>query len=183
MNILIGCEFSGIVRDAFIAKGHNAVSCDVLPSERPGPHIQDDIRKHLRDGWDMLIAFPPCTYLARSGGRWFKEREPEQEAALKFVRVLFNAPIRLVAVENPVGVISTRIARPSQYIHPWQHGHPEEKKTCLWLFDLPYLKPTEIVTPTYNRVHRMRTRSWRWIERSRTLTGIATAMAEQWGEG
>jgi hypothetical protein len=144
MDVLVGCEFSGIVRDAFIRKGHNAVSCDLLPSERPGPHIQDNLLNHLNDGWDLAIFHPPCTHLAVSGARWFKDKQKEQEDALEFVRQLLNAPIHRIALENPISIISTRIRKPDQIIQPWQFGHGETKATCFWLKNLPKLMPTRI---------------------------------------
>src|SRR5262249_51190785 len=133
MRVLVACEFSGIVRDAFSARGHHAVSCDLIESERPGPHYLGNVLNLLNDGWDLMIAHPPCTHLAVSGARWFAERQGLQELALAFVRDLLNAPIPRLALENPVGVISTYIRKPDQIIQPWQFGHPESKKTCLWL--------------------------------------------------
>lgn len=141
-RVLIACEFSGIVRDAFIAKGHDAWSCDLLPSERPGPHLQCDIDDVLEDCWDMMIAFPPCTHLAVSGARWFKDKREEQEEALEFVKHLLEADIDKIALENPIGIISSRICKPDQIIHPHQFGHPEAKTTCLWLKHLPPLMLT-----------------------------------------
>ena len=180
-RILVACEFSGIVRDAFRERGHDAVSCDLLPSERPGPHIRGDVLDVLDGGWDLLIAHPPCTYLAVSGARWFAGRHAEQEAALDFVRLLLDAPIPRIALENPVSVISSRIRKPDQIIQPWQFGHGEVKATCLWLRNLPPLVPTDIVDGREARVHRMPPGPDRWRERSRTLPGIAAAMADQWG--
>lgn len=145
MRILVACEFSGVVRDAFITQGHDAVSCDLLPSERLGPHIQEDVLLHLEDGWDMMIAFPSCTYLCSSGLHWNKRR-PERaaltEEALVFVRQLLDAPIPRIALENPVGCISTRIRKPNQTVQPWMFGHDASKGTCLWLKGLPLLTPT-----------------------------------------
>lgn len=182
MRVLIACEFSGIVRDAFIARGHDALSCDLLPTERPGPHYQGDVRDLLVAGdWDLLIAHPPCTHLAVSGARWFPEKLGEQAAALDFVRLLLGAPVPMIALENPVSVISSRIRKPDQTIQPWQFGHGEVKKTCLWLKGLPRLVPTDIVDGRTARVHRMAPGPERWRERSRTLPGIAAAMADQWG--
>lgn len=177
--MLVACEFSGIVRDAFIAKGHEAVSCDLLPSERPGPHIQGDVREHL-EGWDLMIAHPPCTHLAVSGARWFKDKTEEQQEALRFVQTLLEAPVPRICLENPVSVISTRIRRPDQTIQPWEHGHGETKATCLWLKNLPQLLPTNVVEGRENKVHRMAPSGDRWKNRSRTYPGIAKAMAEQW---
>jgi hypothetical protein len=180
-RVLVACEFSGIVRDAFRALGHDAVSCDLLPSERPGPHYQGDVSDILNDGWDAMICHPPCTHLAVSGARWFAEKRDEQEAALAFVRYLLAAPIPAIALENPISVISSRIRKPDQIIQPWQFGHGEVKATCLWLKGLPPLVPTDIVEGRTARVHRMPPGPERWRERSRTMSGIAAAMAAQWG--
>ena len=180
MRVLVACEFSGVVRDAFRALGHDAVSCDVLPSERPGPHIQCDVLQVLSDGWDMMIAHPPCTHLAVSGARWFARKQAEQAEALEFVRALLAAPIPRIALENPVSIISSQIRRPDQIIQPWQFGHGEVKATCLWLKNLPRLQPTNIVTGRAPRVHHMAPSPDRWRERSRTYPGIAAAMAVQW---
>jgi hypothetical protein len=176
----VACEFSGIVRDAFRERGHDAMSCDLLETERPGPHYQGDVRDVLADGWDLMVAHPPCTYLAVSGARWFKDRRELQEDALAFVRLLLDAPIPRIALENPVSVISSRIHRPDQIIQPWQFGHGETKATCLWLKGLPLLTPTNIVPEREQRVHRMAPGPDRWRERSRTFEGIAAAMADQW---
>jgi hypothetical protein len=181
MRVLIACEYSGAVRDAFRAAGHDAMSCDLLPSEVPGPHYQGDVRDVLGDGWDLMVAHPPCTHLAVSGARWFREKQAEQAEALDFVRLLLEAPIPRIAVENPVSIISTRIRKPDQVIQPWQYGHGETKATCLWLKNLPALKPTQIVDGREARVHRMPPGPNRWKERSRTYAGIAGAMADQWG--
>ena len=180
MRVLVACEFSGIVRDAFIGQGHDALSCDLLPTERPGPHYEGDVRDVLGAGWDLMIAHPPCTHLAVSGARWFKGKGELQERALDFVRLLLNADIPMIALENPYSVISTRVRPPDQVIHPWQFGHGERKATCLWLKNLPELKPTEIVEGREARVHRCAPGPDRWKERSRTYPGIAAAMAEQW---
>ena len=182
MRVLVACEFSGIVRDAFIKKGHDAMSCDMLPTEAEGPHYEGDVRNVLDDGWDMMIAHPPCTHLAVSGARWFKGKEMEQWEALNFVRLLLDAPIDKIALENPVSVISTKIRKPDQIIQPWMFGHGETKATCLWLKDLPKLEPTEIVEGRENSVHRMAPSKDRWKNRSRTYSGIAKAMAEQWSK-
>jgi site-specific DNA-cytosine methylase len=181
MRVLVACEFSGIVRDAFIARGNDAWSCDLLPTEKPGPHYQGDIFNVFGDKWDLLVAHPPCTHLAVSGARWFKEKREEQESALEFVRLLLYAPIPRIALENPISIISTRIRKPDQIIQPWMFGHPETKATCLWLKNLPKLVPTNIVDGRDNRVHREPPGPERWKNRSRTLQGIANAMAEQWG--
>ena len=182
MRVLVACEFSGAVREAFRARGHEAMSCDLLPSDATGPHYRGDVRDILGAGWDLMIAHPPCTHLAVSGARWFKEKTTEQIAALDFVRELMSAPIQRICVENPVSIISSRIRKPNQIIHPWQFGHGEVKATCLWLKNLPLLVPTEIVDGREARVHRMPPGPDRWKERSRTFAGIAEAMAEQWGE-
>lgn len=181
MRVLIACEFSGVVRDAFIKHGHDAVSCDLLPTDELGPHIQGDVLEMLGDGWDLMIAHPPCTHLAVSGARWFKEKQTEQAEALEFVRALLDAPIHMIALENPVSIISSRIRKPDQIIQPWQFGHGETKATCLWLKNLPKLTPTNIVDGRENRVWKMPPGPNRWKERSRTFRGIANAMAEQWG--
>jgi len=178
--VLIACEFSGIVREAFRARGHDAWSCDLLPSEIPGKHIQDDVMNHLNDGWDLMIGHPPCTYLAVSGARWFKQRQPEQLLALDFVQTLLNADIEKIAIENPISIISTRIRKPDQIIQPWMFGHGETKSTCLWLKNLPELKPTKIVKGREARIHHESPGPDRWKNRSRTYKGIAEAMAEQW---
>lgn len=181
MKILVGCEFSGTVRNAFIAKGHDAWSCDILPSESPGPHLQCDLIDVLNDGWDMAIFHPPCTHLAVSGARWFKNKKKEQEEALEFVRLLLLAPIERIALENPVSIISSHIRKPDQVIQPWMFGHGETKATCLWLKNLEPLKPSNIVDGREGRVHKMPPSENRWKERSRTYKGIADAMADQWG--
>lgn len=181
MRVLVACEFSGVVRDAFRKQGHDAWSCDILPTERPGSHLQCDVLTILDQGWDFMIAHPPCTHLAVSGARWFKDKQQEQAEALRFVETLLNAPINKIALENPVSIISTRIRRPDQIIHPWQFGHGETKTTCLWLKNLPLLVPTDIVSGRENRIHKMGPTKNRWKERSRTYEGIAQAMALQWG--
>ena len=137
MRVFVACEYSGVVRDAFLRRGDDAVSCDLLPTDVPGPHIQGDVLPHLGDGWDLMIAHPPCTHLAVSGARWFKDKLPEQAEALEFVRLLLDAPIPRIALENPVSIISTRIRKPDQIIQPWMFGHGEVKATCLWLRNLP----------------------------------------------
>jgi site-specific DNA-cytosine methylase len=182
MRVLVACEYSGIVREAFTRQGHDAWSCDLLPTEIPGNHIQGDVLPLLDDGWDMMIAHPPCTHLAVSGARWFKDKRHEQQEALAFVQALLDAPIPRIALENPVSVISSRIRKPDQIIQPWQFGHGETKATCLWLKNLPTLAPTNIVEGRANRIHRMPPGPDRWKERSRTFTGIADAMAAQWGK-
>ncbi|WPZ05511.1 hypothetical protein [Pelagerythrobacter marinus] len=183
MRILVACEYSAIVRDAFRARGFDAWSCDLLPTEGdPRWHIQGDCLPLLGEGWDMLVCFPPCTHLAVSGARWFKDKQAEQAEALDFVRTLLGAPIPHIALENPVSIISSRIRKPDQTIQPWQFGHGEVKRTCLWLNNLPRLKPTDIVEGREARVHKMPPGPNRWKERSRTFQGIADAMAAQWGD-
>jgi len=179
MRVLVACEFSGIVRDAFAERGHEAWSCDVLESETQGNHLQCDVREVLA-GWDLMIAHPPCTHLSVSGARWFKNKKTEQEEALSFVRDLMAAPIEKIAIENPISIISTAIRKPDQIIQPWQFGHGETKATCLWLKNLPKLAPTNIVDGRKARIHKLPPRPDRWKERSRTFPGIAKAMAEQW---
>ena len=181
MKVLVACEYSGIVRDAFIKRGHDAMSCDLLPTERPGPHYQGDVFDIINDGWDLMIAHPPCTHLAVSGARWFKDKLPEQAEALEFVRRLMDADIQHIALENPVSIISSRIRKPDQIIQPWQFGHGETKATCLWLKNLSKLQPTDIVDGREARIHKMPPGPNRWKERSRTFQGIADAMADQWG--
>ena len=181
MKVLVACEFSGTVRDAFARRGHDAWSCDVLPTEKPGQHYQCDVREVIGLGWDLMVAHPPCTHLAVSGARWFKEKLMEQAEALEFVRTLMDAPIASICIENPISIISSRIRKPDQIIQPWQFGHGETKATCLWLKNLPKLTPTKIVEGREAKVHRMPPGPDRWRERSRTYQGIADAMAEQWG--
>lgn len=180
MKVLVACEYSGRVRDAFRALGHDAVSCDLLSSDAGGPHHYGDVREIINDGWDLMIAHPPCTHLAVSGARWFKDKKAQQEEALDFVRLLLNAPVERIALENPVSIISSHIRKPDQIIQPWMFGHGETKATCLWLKNLPLLKPTNIVDGREQRIHRMPPGPDRWKERSRTFVGIATAMSEQW---
>lgn len=187
MRILVACEFSGTVRGAFAALGHDAWSCDLLPTERPGQHIQGDVLDYINDGWCLMIAHPPCTHLAVSGARWFKNKIDEQKEALDFVRRLLAAPIPKIALENPVSIISSKIRKPDQIIQPWQFGHGETKATCLWLKGLPPSSayeyrhwPTNIVTGREQIVHKMPPGPDRWKNRSRTYQGIADAMASQW---
>lgn len=184
MRVLIACEFSGVVRRAFRERGHDAWSCDLLPAEDGAfHHHQCDVTRNvLRFGdWDLMIAHPPCTHLAVSGARWFKEKRAQQAEALEFVRLLLDCDIKYIALENPVSVISTKIRKPDQIIQPWQFGHGETKATCLWLKNLPKLVPTNIVEGRTPRVHHASPGPDRWKERSRTLKGIADAMADQWG--
>jgi hypothetical protein len=204
MKILIACEYSGAVRDSFIKQGHYAMSCDLLPTDSPGPHYQGSVLDILNDGWDMMIAHPPCTYLAVSGNRWLynkdksrnEERWKNRGEALDFVRLLMDAPIEKIAIENPVSVISSEIRKPDQIIQPWQFGDEAQKTTCLWLKNLPKLKPTKIVgkgeftTFKSGKRHpkwyadalaKAKTKAERQKLRSKTFQGIADAMAEQWG--
>ncbi len=184
MRVLVACEFSGIVRDAFAARGHDAWSCDLEPTERPGKHYQQDVRDIGSRGWDLIIAHPPCRYLAVSGARWWSQRRTEQAEALEFVRYFMALGERGIptAIENPVGCISTRLRPPDQIIQPWQFSHGETKATCLWLYGLPKLKPTDIVPGREPRIHHMPPSAQRARERSRTYPGIARAMAEQWSD-
>lgn len=196
MKVLVACEYSGVVRDAFIRKGHDALSCDLLPTDAPGPHYQGDIRDLDLTEFDLLIAFPPCTYLCSSGLHWNKrrpERAAKTEEALEFVRYLLDAPVPRIALENPVGCISTRIRRYTQIIQPHQFGHDASKRTCLWLKGLPPLIPTEHIAPrmvdgkarwanqTDSGQNRLPPSKDRWKIRSLTYSGIAQAMADQWG--
>lgn len=193
MKVLVACEYSGTVRDAFIRFGHDAMSCDLLPTDVFGPHYQGDVRDILEAGWDLMIAHPPCTYLCSSGLHWNKrrpERAAQTEEALEFVRLLLDSDIPRIALENPVGCISTRIRKPDQTIHPWQHGDPESKATCLWLKKLPLLEPSnELPLPRSGRwanqtpsgQNKLGPSKDRWKLRSQTYQGIADAMAQQWG--
>ena len=202
MKVLIACEFSGIVRDAFIKKGHKATSCDLLPTEKTGPHIQDDVLNHLNDDWDLMIAHPPCTYLTVTGNKWFKpefenrfpHRREQRLDAIDFFMKLINSSIEKIAIENPIGIMSTKYRKPNQIIQPYYFGIPERKSTCLWLKNLPILKPTKIVEPIIIKYKNGKGTDDKWHvdtmrlppiermkERSRTFQGIADAMAEQWG--
>jgi hypothetical protein len=178
--ILIACEFSGIVRDAFRALGHDAISCDLLPTEVPGPHLQQDILSLLDEDWDLIIAHPPCTHLAVSGARWWKDKKEEQKEAIQFVKDIYNKTSCPIAIENPIGILSTCWRKPDQIIQPWMFGHGETKATCLWLRDLPLLTSTNIVDGREARIHKEPPSKDRWKNRSRTYVGIAQAMAEQW---
>lgn len=183
MRVLVACEYSGVVREAFRARGHDAWSCDLLPAEDGSPfHHQMDVLPLLGDGWDLMVAHPPCTDLAVRGARWFPEKRADgrQQASLDFVRALLAAPIPRIALENPVSIISSAIRKPDQVIQPWMFGHGETKATCLWLKGLPPLVPTDVVAGREQRVHMMPPGPDRWKERSRTFPGIAAAMAEQW---
>ena len=196
LRVLVACEYSGTVRDAFRARGHYALSCDLLPTDAPGPHYQGDVRDVLGAGWDLMIAHPPCTYLSVSGMHWTARglRDPQlTEDALAFVRLLMDAPIPRIAIENPVSVISSRIRKPDQTVQPWQFGHDASKATCLWLKGLPKLQATSLVEPrivngrkrwgnqTDSGQNRLAPSADRWKIRSATFAGIAAAMAEQWG--
>ena len=198
MKVLIACESSGTVRDAFIRAGHDAMSCDMLPTEQPGPHYQGDVLDVLYNGWDLLIGHPPCTYLSVSGMHWTTRglRDPQlTEDALAFARLLMDAPIARIAIENPVSIISSRIRKPDQIIQPYQFGHDASKKTCLWLKSLPPLRPTAFVDPrivdgkprwdnqTDSGQNKLPPSADRWRMRSKTYQGIADAMAAQWSRG
>ena len=184
MRVLVACEYSGRVREAFRNLGHGAWSCDILESEDDSEfHIQTRIEDIINDGWDLMIAHPPCTHLAVSGARHFKAKQESgvQQEALEFVRLLLEADIPKIALENPISIISSKIRKPDQIIQPWQFGHGETKATCLWLKGLPKLVPTNIVEGREQRIHKMPPSPTRWKERSRTYQGIADAMAKQWG--
>lgn len=196
MKVLVACEYSGRVRDAFLAAGHDAMSCDLLPTDAPGPHYQGDVFDIIHDGWDLMIAHPPCTYLSVSGMHWTTRglRDPQlTEDALDFVRALMAAPIERIAIENPISVISSRIRKPDQIIQPWMFGHDASKKTCLWLKNLPLLAVTQMVEPrivngrsrwgnqTASGQNKLAPSADRWKIRSETYKGIADAMAAQWG--
>ena len=196
MKILVACEYSGTVRDAFIARGHEAISCDLLPTDVAGPHYEGDVFDIINDGWDLMIAHPPCTYLCSSGLHWNKRTPGRQELtdeALEFVQKLLDAPIGKIALENPIGCISSKIRKPSQIIQPWQFGHDASKATCLWLQNLPLLTPTQLIEPrivdgkkrwanqTDSGQNKLPPSEDRWKIRSETYRGIAEAMASQWG--
>lgn len=191
MRVLVACEYSGTVRDAFKSRGHDAWSCDLLPSDTPGQHIVGDVLGLLHDGWDLMIAHPPCTHLAVSGARHFARKiaDGSQQAALAFVQQLLDAPVPRIALENPVSIISTRIRKPDQIIQPWMFGHCESKATCLWLKGLPQLRRTQVMTKpsggwlntTPSGQNKLGPSPDRWKLRSKTYSGIAEAMAEQWG--
>jgi hypothetical protein len=193
LRVLVACEFSGVVRDAFAALGHDAWSCDLLPTERPGQHFKGDVRDVLCGRWDLMIAHPPCTYLTRSGWHWVNKPdcstlplkgEPRRRAAFEaaeFFRALLDAPIPRIAVENPKPICHVNLPAPTQAVQPWQFGHGETKATCLWLKNLPKLEPTNIVEGREARVHRESPGPDRWKARSRTYPGFAAAMAAQWG--
>jgi len=192
MKVLVACEYSGVVRDAFITQGHYAMSCDLLPTDVAGPHYQGDVFDIIRDGWDLMVAHPPCTYLSVSGMHWTTRglRDPQlTEDALTFVELLMNAPIERIAIENPVSIISSRIRKPDQIIQPWWFGHDASKKTCLWLKNLPLLTPTNMLdgdsktrrgNQTASGQNKLPPSKDRWKLRSATYKGIADAMAAQW---
>jgi len=192
MRVLIACEYSGTVRDAFIKQGHYAMSCDLLPTDAPGPHHQGDVFDVIDDDWDLMIAHPPCTYLSVSGMHWTTRglRDPQlTEDALTFVRGLMNAPIEKIAIENPISVISSRIRKPDQIIQPWWFGDDASKKTCLWLKNLPKLTPTKMLAgdektrranQTSTGQNKLAPSKDRWKIRSKTYQGIAEAMSQQW---
>jgi len=195
MRVLIACEFSATVREAFRRRGHDAVSCDLLPSDVSGPHIKGDVLAHLNDGWDLMIAHPPCTHLSVSGARHFAKKSVLQKQALDFVLLLLEAPIKHIALENPVSIISSRLRPPDQIIQPWQFGHEAQKTTCLWLKNLPLLVPTSIVGKGEFVIFKSGKKHPKWYSdaksltekecktlRSRTFQGIAEAMADQWGK-
>lgn len=194
MRVIVACEFSGIVREAFKKKGHDAWSCDLLSTEIPGKHIKHDILdiiyqnereinfKDVPHSFDLMIAHPPCTHLAVSGARWFKQRQKEQKEAIEFFMSLVNAPIDKICIENPISIMSTKYRKPDQIVQPWMFGHGETKSTCLWLKNLPKLIPTKIVSGREGRVWKEPPSKNRWKKRSRTYTGIAEAMGKQWGD-
>jgi hypothetical protein len=190
MRVLVACEFSGVVRDAFKARGHDACSCDLLPSEQPGRHIQGDVLRALRGGWDLLIAHPPCTHLSVSGARWFAGRLREQDEAIAFFMELARAPIPRRCIENPIGIMSSRWRKPDQIVQPWQFGHDASKATCLWLHGLLPLRETNVLpggratrraNQTASGQNKLGPSPTRAADRARTYAGIAQAMAEQWG--
>lgn len=183
MRVLIACEYSGVVRDAFIKLGHDAISCDLLPTDAPGPHYQGDVRDLLDYPFDLMIAHPPCTHLSVSGARHFAEKriDGRQQSAVSFFMMLAKSDIPMIAIENPVCIMSSLYRKPDQVIQPWQFGHGETKATCLWLKGLPLLQPTNIVEGREARVHKMAPSPDRWKERSKTFAGIGEAMANQWG--
>ena len=191
MRVLVACEYSGAVRDAFAARGHDAWSCDLLPSDKPGNHYQGDVKDIINEPWDLMVCHPPCTHLAVSGARWFHLKQQQQSDALDFVRMLLNAPIERIALENPVSIISTKIRKPDQVIQPWMFGHEATKTTCLWLKNLPQLVPTNIVGRGARHItkggkslpewYNLPPSADRWKIRSATFQGIADAMAQQWG--
>ena len=191
LRVLVACEYSGRVRDAFSKKGHYALSCDILPTEQPGQHYSGDVLKILECQWDLMVAFPPCTHIAVSGARWFKEKiaDGRQQMGIDFFMALANAPIDKIAIENPVGIMSSIWRKPDQIVQPFEYGHTETKKTCLWLKNLPKLIPTEMVYDEMinlpkkerSRIHYMSPGKNRSKLRSKTYSGIANCMADTWG--
>lgn len=191
MKVLIACEYSGTVRDAFTALGHDATSCDLLPTDSLGKHYQGNVMDIINDGWDLMVCHPPCTHLAVSGARWFHKKQKEQQEALDFVRKLLDAPIEKICLENPVSIISSKIRKPDQIIQPYMFGHEATKTTCLWLKNLPPLTPTNIVGKGERHItkggrslpkwYNLPPSDDRWKIRSATFSGIAEAMASQWG--
>jgi site-specific DNA-cytosine methylase len=182
VRVLVACEFSGVVRDAFLARGHDAWSCDILPTDVPGPHLEGDVFTYIGAGWDLMVAHPPCTYLTVAGNRWYADKPDLIGSAVDFVLALANCDIPRIAIENPVGRLSTLWRKPDQYIQPWMYGHKETKKTGLWLKGLPLLVPTNIVEGPYEqRIWKMAPSKDRAKLRSITYQGIADAMAAQWG--
>ena len=189
MRVLVACEFSGTVRDAFAAKGHSALSCDLLPTESPGGHYQGGVQDLLHLQWDLMIAHPPCTYLTVAANKWMKpeyahrfpDRPRQRMDAIEFFMLLMNCGIPRIAVENPIGIMSSRFRKPDQVIQPWMFGHGETKATCLWLKNLPKLVATDVVSGREQRLHKLPPSADRWKLRSKTYQGIADAMAEQWG--
>jgi site-specific DNA-cytosine methylase len=200
-RVLVACEYSGIVRDAFKEEGYYAISCDLLPTEKPGEHYQGDVREILNEGWDLMIAHPPCTYLSNAGIGWFneekygdkaRERKRKRLEAFEFIKLLWNAPIPRICIENPVGFLNNNWQKPTQVIQPYQFGDADSKRTCLWLKNLPSLTPTKIITPIIYSYYKSGKRKGKPIyrtdyirnqkERSRFFEGIAKAMANQWGE-
>jgi len=191
MKVLVGCECSGTVRDAFLNRGHDAVSCDLKPSKKPGPHYQCDVREIINECWDLAVFHPDCTHLAVSGARWFYKKQTEQKEALDFVRLLMSVDIPKIAIENPVSIISTHIRKPDQIVQPWMFGDPHTKTTCLWLKNLPTLEPTNVVSKGNRHITKSGKSLPEWYNfppsddraeiRSKTFEGFARAMAEQWG--
>lgn len=198
MKVLVACEYSGTVRDAFVARGHDAMSCDLLPTDAPGPHYQGDVRDLIYSpnfDWDLIIAHPPCTYLTVSANKWMKDQPPRKSGtlvgaerrqarheAIEFVMAFANLPHKRIAIENPVGCLSTQWRKPDQVLQPWMFGHGETKATCLWLKGLPPLVPTNMVDGREQRLHKLPKTEDRWKIRSKTYQGIADAMAAQWGD-
>lgn len=193
MKVLVACEYSGVVRDAFLERGHEAMSCDILDTDVPGPHHKGDVLEVLHDGWDLMIAHPPCDHLAVSGARWFKEKQADgrQQSAIDFFMSLANAPIDKICIENPVSIMSSKWRKPDQIVQPYMFGQEARKTTCLWLKNLPLLEPTDVVGEGEIHTTKSGRRLPKWYNlppsedrakiRSRTFEGIAQAMATQWG--